>query len=160
MLEYMSNTPYAMWVKQSWGWPFALTFHAFGNATVICLTFIIGLRLLGLFRTIPYTSLSKLFPIIWFAIVIQILSGSSLLLTKPERYLVDGMFEWKLTFVISGAIVTYYLQKTLKREAAGWEASGKVSTRGYRIVAVACLLWAAVLVTGRLTAYLGQLYHV
>ncbi len=160
MLEWLSNTDYAMWVKQSWGWPFALTFHAFGNATVIGLMFIIGLRLLGLFRTVPYTSLLRLFPVIWVAIVIQVLSGSSLLLTKPARYLVDGMFEWKLAFVISGAIVTWYLQKTLKREAAGWEASGTVSARGIRLVGVACLLWAAVLVTGRLTAYLGQLYHV
>ena len=160
MLEWLANTPYAIWVKQSWGWPFALTFHAFGNAIIIGFIFIIGLRLLGLFRTIPYTSLNRLFPLIWIAFVVQVLSGSSLLLTKPERYLADGMFEWKLAFVVGGAIVTLYFQKTLKREAAAWEAAGTVSSRGMKFVAVAALLWAAVLVTGRLTAYLGQLYNV
>jgi hypothetical protein len=160
VLEWLSNTPYALWVKQSWGWPFALTFHAFGNAIIVGLMFIIGLRLLGVFRTLPFTSLSRLFPIIWVAFVVQVLSGSSLLLTKPERYLVDGMFQWKLAFVIGGAVVTYYFQKTLKREAAGWQAAGTASSRGLRVVAVAVGLWAAVLITGRLTAYLGQLYHV
>jgi hypothetical protein len=33
-----------------------------------------------------------------------------------------------------------------------------VTSRGARIAAVTCLLWAAVTVGGRLTAYLGSLY--
>ena len=68
MLEWLTNTPYAEWVRESWGWPIALTIHAFGTATVVGFIFIIGLRLLGLFRTIPYTSLSSFFPVIWIAI--------------------------------------------------------------------------------------------
>ena len=31
MLEWLTNTQYAVWVRESWGWPFALTLHAFGN---------------------------------------------------------------------------------------------------------------------------------
>jgi len=63
VLDAIQSTPYATWVRESWGWPFALTFHAFGNAIVVGLIFIICLRLLGLFRTIPYTSLQKLIPV-------------------------------------------------------------------------------------------------
>ena len=46
----------------------------------------------------------------------------------------------------------------MKREAAGWEAAGTVSSRGVKFVAASCLLWAAVTIGGRLTAYLGSLY--
>jgi hypothetical protein len=159
VLDWLSNTPYALWVKQSWGWPFALTLHAFGNATIIGLSIIIALRLLGLFRTIPYTSLRKLIPVIWVAVAVQVFSGFSLFLTKPDRYLADGMFQWKLSFVIAGIIATIFFQKTLNREAASWDAAGKVSPRGVRLVAVTALFWCGVLVMGRLTAYLGQLYH-
>jgi nitrite reductase/ring-hydroxylating ferredoxin subunit len=53
VLEWLTSTPYADWVRESWGWPLALTVHAFGTATVVGFIFIIGLRLLGLFRTIP-----------------------------------------------------------------------------------------------------------
>jgi hypothetical protein len=46
----------------------------------------------------------------------------------------------------------------LRRESPEWEAKGAVSRRGYRFVTATMILWAAVLVAGRLTAYLGQLY--
>ena len=112
MLEWMANTQYAMWVNQSWGWPVALTLHAFGTATVVGLIFIIGLRLLGLFRTIPYTTLSKLIPIVWLGIVCQVLSGVTLWLTKPAQYLADGMFEVKLALLVISVIVTVYFQRS------------------------------------------------
>ena len=158
MLEWLTNTQYAVWVRESWGWPFALTLHAFGNAMVVGLIFIICLRMLGLFQTIPYTSLNKLVPIIWAGVAIQVFSGFTLWSSKPAKYLSDGMFLWKFSLVILGVIVTYYFHNTLKRESADWKASGKVSSWGVKVVAATALVWAAVLIAGRLTAYLGQLY--
>ena len=158
MLEWLAHTPYAEWVNQSWGWPLALTVHAFGTATVVGLIFIIGLRLAGLFGTIPYAALTKLFPIIWFAIACQVASGVTLWMTKPDQYLADGMFEVKFTLVVIAAVVTWYFHDTMKREAAGWDAKGAVSPRGRKFGAASCLLWAAVTIGGRLTAYLGTLY--
>jgi hypothetical protein len=158
MLEWLTNTPYAVWVRESWGWPYALTLHAFGNAMVVGLMFIICLRLFGLFRTIPLASLNKLIPIIWFGVAIQAYSGFTLWASKPAKYLADGMFLWKFSLVILGVVATVYFQNTLKQETAAWGESGAVSSRGLRIVAVTTLVWAAVLVAGRLTAYLGQLY--
>lgn len=161
MLEWLEFTPYAVWIKQSLhGWAIMLTFHAFGNAVIVGTIFIVALRLLGTFRPLPYTFLRKLMPLIWIGLVVQVLSGFSLFLTKPARYLADGMFQWKLGLVVAGVVATIYLQKTLQREAAGWEAANSVSTYGKRFVAVTAIVWAAVLIMGRLTAYLGQLYHV
>jgi hypothetical protein len=159
MLGWLANTEYATWVRESlWGWPISLTFHAFGNGTVVGLIFIIALRLLGLFRTIPYTSLKKLFPVIWIAVLVQALSGFSLWMSKPDRYITDGVFLAKFTLVIIGIVVTWYFQNTIKREAAAWEAAGAASSRGVKFAAGTALLWSAVLITGRLTAYIGSLY--
>jgi len=158
VLEWLANSSYAQWVNESWGWPVALTIHAFGTAVIIGFMFIIGLRLLGLFRTIPYTSLNRLIPLIWIAFALQAMSGFTLWLTKPERYMADGMFEVKLTFVIISAIVMVYFHRTIRREAAAWEAAGTVSSRGIKFGVASCLLWACVVIAGRLTAYLGQLY--
>jgi hypothetical protein len=158
MLEWLQNTDYAVWVRESWGWPYALTFHAFGNATVVGLIFIIGMRLLGLFQTIPYTSLAKLVPYIWAGVAVQAYSGFTLWSSKPGRYLSDSMFDVKFTLVIVGIIVTLYFQNTLKREAAAWQAAGAVSSRGVQLVAASALVWSGVLITGRLTAYIGTLY--
>jgi hypothetical protein len=158
VLEWLQTTGYSEWVRESWGWAFALTIHAFGNATVVGLMFIIGLRLFGYFKTIPYTSLNRLFPFIWVAVVFQFLSGFTLFMSKPPRYVRDGVFDIKFTLVIVGVALTIYFQQMLKKDAASWQAAGKVTHKGVRLAAVACIVWAFVIVMGRLTAYLGSLY--
>jgi hypothetical protein len=158
VLETLANSPFAMWVDESWGWPLALTIHALGMATVVGLMAIIGLRLLGAFPTMPYTSLGKLIPLIWIAVVFQAISGFTLWVTKPAQYLGDVMFDTKFALVIIASLVMVLFHVTYRREVAAWEAAGTVTSRGVKIAAASCLLWAAVTVGGRLTAYLGSLY--
>jgi hypothetical protein len=160
VLEQLAQSDYALWVQQSWGWAGALTLHAYGTATILGFITIMALRLFGLFPKIPFTALRDLVPFIWVAFVVQFLSGSTLWLTKPEQYLRDGMFEVKLFFVVVSMIMMWRFQRMLKREAAGWDASATPSPKGVKIAAACCLLWAAVVVGGRLTAYLGSLYPV
>jgi hypothetical protein len=157
-LDWLAHTSYAQWVNESWGWPIALTIHAFGTATIVGLVFIIGLRLFGLFQTIPYSSMNKLLPLIWIAAAFQIVSGVTLWMTKPAQYLADGMFEVKFALLIVALIVTWYLRGAMRQEAATWDAKGAASPRGRKLVSATCLLWAAVTIGGRLTAYLGSLY--
>ena len=160
MLQYLENSEFSEWARGEslWGWPFALTIHALGTAIVIGFIFIIGLRLLGFFRTIPLTSLRGLFPVVWIAVVFQFLSGFTLWMTKPSKYVTDGAFLIKFTLVCTGLVVTWFYFNTMRRESPEWEAKGVVSRRGYKFVAATMALWAGVLVAGRLTAYLGQLY--
>ena len=160
MLQYLEDSAFSEWARGEslWGWPFALTVHAWGTAIVIGFIFIFGLRLLGFFRTIPLTSLSRLFPVVWVAVVLQVFSGFTLWMTKPSKYLSDGAFLIKFTLVCTGLVVTWFYFNTMRRETPEWDATGVVSQRGYRFVAATCIWWAAVLVAGRLTAYLGTLY--
>lgn len=158
MLEWLQTTQYSEWVRESWGWALALTIHAFGNAVVVGLSILIAVRVLGLFRTIPYTSLNRLFPLIWTGIAFQFLSGFTLWMSKPASYVRDGVFDVKFTLVLVGIVTTLYFQKTIKREAASWQAAGHVTSRGMRLAAAACVVWSGVIIMGRLTAYLGALY--
>jgi hypothetical protein len=158
VLNWLASSSYATWVDESAGWPVALTIHAFGVAIVIGFMFIIGLRLFGRFRTIPYAALNSLMPYVWIAVTFQVFSGVTLWLTRPADYLADGMFETKIILLVVACIVTAYFHATMRREASAWDASGKVSSRGVRFVAASCVLWAAVVIGGRLTAYLGSLY--
>jgi hypothetical protein len=135
-----------------------LTIHAFGTAIVVGFMAIIGLRLLGLLPGIPYRSLNSLFPYVWVALVFQALSGFTLWMTKPGAYLADGMFEVKFTLVIVSSVVLWFFQRTMKEEAAKWDAVGAVSPRGLKIGLASAVLWAGVTIGGRLTAYLGSLY--
>jgi hypothetical protein len=159
VLAWLESSQFAAAVRgELWGWPLALTVHAFGTALVIGFIFIISLRLLGFFETIPYKSLNQLFPVIWAALVLQFLSGFTLWTTKPTRYVVDGAFMLKSLLVVVGIILTLYLYRTIKREAVAWEAAGAVTSHEVKFVAANLMVWCGVLVAGRLTAYLGPIY--
>ena len=103
-LQYLQDSAYADWVREGWGWALALTIHAFGNATVVGLIFIMGLRLFGFFRTIPLNSIRAFFPFIWVGVACQVLSGATLWLTKPVRYVADGVFDVKFSMVVLGVL--------------------------------------------------------
>jgi hypothetical protein len=159
VLTWLEGTQFSTLVRSElWGWPLALTIHAFGTALVVGLIFIVSLRVLGLFETIPYSSLNRLFPIIWVAFAVQLLSGFALWMTKPTRYAADTAFVLKFALVIVGFVLAVYLYGTIKREAASWQAAGAVSSRGTKLVAANFLVWSIVLIAGRLTAQLGSLY--
>ena len=155
MFDWLESTSLALWVKESWGWPLALTLHAFGSAVIVGFSFIMCLRLLGMFQTIPLSSLMSLIPYIWVCVVLQACSGFLLWLTKPGRYIEAGVFDLKLVLIVSGVVATSYFQRTLRQEAGGWTSSGAISSRGIKFIALTVLVWAAVLIAGRLTAYLG-----
>jgi hypothetical protein len=156
-LEYLATTPYSDWVQASWGWAWALTIHAFGNATVVGLAWIIALRIWGFFRSVPITSLKTLFPVIWIGVAAQVYSGVTLWISKPHKYVTDWVFDTKFACVVLGAVLTVIFQRLYIREAANWQANG-VSKDGKKWVTAMAIAWGMVTVMGRLTAYLGQLY--
>ena len=158
MLEWLAKTEYSAWVRESWGWALALTIHAFGNAIVVGLVLIMAMRLFGLFRTIPYTALPKLFPFIWVAIVFQVYTGFTLWMSKPGRYTEDWVFRIKFSLVVIGLALLVYFQRIITRESPEWQKAGKVTSNGLYLAGAAALCWAFVIIMGRLTAYLGSLY--
>lgn len=158
MLGQLENTQYSVWIRtEIWGWPLALTLHAFGTAVVVGFIVIVGLRLLGLFETIPYTSLKRLFPVFWAAIVLQFLSGFVLWMAKPTQYADDVAFLLKSSLVVLGIVLAIALQGTIAREAGAWEQTKPAPARATKSVMLAVVVWCAVLVAGRLTAHLGSL---
>jgi hypothetical protein len=158
VLAWLEGSQFSAWVRSElWGWPLALTLHVFGTALVVGFILIITLRLLGLFEAIPYSALNRLFPVIWVALVLQLLSGFTLWMAKPTRYVDDSAFVLKLSLVIVGIVLTLYLYRTIKREAPAWDA-GTLPALSVKFVAANFLVWCGVLVLGRLTAYLGPIF--
>ena len=158
MFDWLETSQLSQFIRTDvWGWPVALTLHALGTALLVGLIFVIGLRFLGLFEQVRYSSLSRLFPLIWFAFGLQVLSGFFLWMTKASRYVADGAFELKVVLIIVGVVLTYQFARTMEREAVSWETAGAVSSHKLRIVAAMMLVWAGVLIAGRLTGYLGSI---
>ncbi len=158
MLEMLESSDFSAWIRtELWGWPLALTVHALGTALVVGFVILIGMRLLGLFESIPYSSLYRLFPVIWVGLALQFLSGFILWAAKPTRYVADGAFVLKSLLIVVGIVLTLYFYGMIKREAASWDANGAISSRAVTFVAASLLVWCTVLIAGRLTGYLGAI---
>jgi hypothetical protein len=159
VLASLESSQFSAWLRSElWGWPLVLTIHVLGTAVVIGFIFVISLRLLGLFETIPYSSLNRLFPVVWVALVVQVLTGIALWMTKPTRYVADTAFALKFSLVIVGIVLTLYFYAAMKREAASWDAAGTAPPRGIKFAAASLVVWCGVIVAARLTAHLGSLY--
>jgi hypothetical protein len=157
VLAWLENSPFSVWAKGSlWGSPTLLTMHVLGTALVIGLIIIIHLRLLGLFDQIAYTSLKRLFSVFWVGFAVQLVSGAKLWVMKATQYTIDVAFLVKLVLVIAGFVLTLILYGAVKREAVSW-AADTAAPRRYKVVLPALLVWCAVLVFARLTAFLGAL---
>jgi hypothetical protein len=158
MLPWLESTQYSAWMRSElWGWPLALTLHAFGTALVFGFMLIISLRLVGLFETIPYPMLRRLFSVVWVGVALQLLTGLALWVTKPTQYVADVAFMLKVALVLIGIVLTLASQAMVRREADAWQAAG-VSSKGAKFIAATLLVWCGALVAGRLTAHLGSFY--
>jgi hypothetical protein len=152
-LSWLESTAYAGWILFGTGWQIMLTLHALGLATVVGTALLIDLRILGWYKPIPYTSLAELLGLAWIGIWINIFSGLSLFTSQATMYVTSVSFLLKISLVILGIINVLYLRKTLKREAATWEATRTVSAGGRRLAMISIVLWTGAVVAGRLIAY-------
>jgi hypothetical protein len=154
-LTWLESTAYAQWILvSSVGWPLMLSLHAFGLAIIIGVVFAMNLRLLGLYRTLPYTALHGLMGIAWIGITINVFTGLSIFFTQANSYITSLPFIIKITFIALGIANLAYTRKTLRREAAGWEAAGNAPPIALWLALSSLLFWVIAVVTGRLIAYL------
>ncbi|MEE9570492.1 MAG: hypothetical protein V3W02_02220, partial [Gammaproteobacteria bacterium] len=87
ILSWLENTAYSQWIVSGLtGWPLMLTMHAVGLSIIVGVVFALNLRLLGLFKPIPYTSLHDLMAIGWIGIGLNVFSGVSLFVAQANFY--------------------------------------------------------------------------
>lgn len=155
-LTWLEENWYAQWILTSAkGWPLMLSLHAFGLAIILGVMFALNLRLLGWYRSLPYTSLHSLMGIAWIGIWINVFTGLSVFLTRPLGYLTSIPFLVKIGFIILGIVVLIYTRKTLAREAASWEAAGVAPPIAKQLGLGSLAFWILAVISGRLIAYIG-----
>ena len=127
LLSWMESTAYSEWIVAGLvGWPLMLSMHAVGLAIVVGIVLVLNLRMLGLFRPIPYAAISDLMTYAWIGIALNIFSGFSLFMAQATFYITNFPFLTKISFIILGIANVHYTQKVLRREAAVWDTSDAV----------------------------------
>ena len=155
LLSWMESTAYSEWIVAGLvGWPLMLSMHAVGLAIVVGIVLVLNLRMLGLFRPIPYVAISDLMTYAWIGIALNIFSGFSLFMAQATFYITNFPFLTKISFIILGIANVHYTQKVLRREATMWDTSDAVPQISVVLAGTSLIFWVLVVVGGRLIAYL------
>lgn len=155
ILYWLEETPLAIMVGESlWVYPFLLSLHVVGLATLVGIFAMLDLRLLGSFGQIRIGSLLPVIRFAWFGLVVNAVSGALLFTSQASYFVTSIPFLLKISMIFVGAILAVIIQRRLREaqnESSGeWEISG-----GTRIVAVLSLMmWLGAIIAGRLIAYL------
>jgi hypothetical protein len=154
-IAWIEGTALAEWVRTSaLGYPLMITLHSVGLAIMVGLALAIDMRLLGKFRTIPFSSLRVFFTVAWIGFLINFLSGAALFSSQAVSYMENGQFLLKMAFVLCGAATVGYLQTAIARIGDS-QGAAAVATGSVRVVAIiSIIVWLGATITGRLIAYL------
>src|SRR3984885_4505999 len=128
------------------------TVHFFGYTLVFVTVLVVCLRILGLFKSIPFSAVHRLLPLGVFGVMMNVFSGMLMLMADTGRYVNEPSFWPKMFFLPIGAIAVLYfsLSEDLWQVKAGDDAT--VSAKAVAVLVFAS--WIIVIMGGRLLPYL------
>ena len=157
------SLPYSIALRESsYGYAIMLVAHAITMGIFFGLIAMMDLRLVGIGnRRTPFSELQKsLFPWQMLFMVLSSLSGLLLFYSQPMRYYPKMYFWMKLVVMVFAGVNALAFHRTTYRWVAAWD-SAAVTPLGAKVAGVLSLvLWAVVLMFGRLTAYEWLTYPV
>lgn len=138
----------AEWLRGSrWGYASVNTLHVFGVALLVGTTVALNLRLLGLWCGVEVTVLyHALWPVAAAGLALAVASGSLLFSARATEYAVLGLFRFKLVLIAAGILHAAIVHCCT---AFPDVSRGRQITAG----AISLVLWPAVLICGRLLAF-------
>ena len=146
-----ANLPGTLYLREAtFAFSFLLTAHVITMCLFFGLIIMMDLRLAGVgnLRTPPAEIQKRLFPwqIIGFAGTV--VTGALLFYSKPLYYYGKGFFWLKLVLMVLAGVNAGIIHLITHRAQGGWDSSAA------RLAGTASIiLWAGVLITGRLIAY-------
>lgn len=143
-------------------YPGILAAHGVGMALVVGLNIAISLRVMGVAAALPLRGMTAFYPVMWLALLLNVVTGGLLAMAAATRVFVDPVFWAKMLFV---GLATWNMWR-LKREllnqplssgaadGSDAHAASLAPSRRLRTIALASFVfWAMAITLGRSMAY-------
>ena len=119
--EWLQGLSFPTWIAESdsiWSFPTILFIHAVGMGLSAGTMFVIGLRLVGVGRPLPVSSMRVLFRIFWWGFGVNLITGSLLFAAHATITGHVPIYYAKLTLIAVGVIIAFLLQKFVDGESS------------------------------------------
>jgi hypothetical protein len=140
-----------------YGYPILLTSHVVSMCLIAGLLVMMDLRLTGVgnLRTPVSHIQNRLFPWQMLGLAMSVVSGGLLFYGQPMRFYGNFWFWMKNLLMLSALINAMYFHWTIYRSVDKWDSNPLPPVPARVAGALGLVLWAAVIVTGRMIAYSG-----
>src|SRR5262245_53071419 len=155
-LSWIENSAFPTWVRTTpsiWGYSIVLFFHTVGFATVVGLSTLVNLRLLGFARRLPVAPLERFFPIIWAGFWINVASGAVLAAADATTRATNPLFGIKMVFVALAIADSLLLRRIVFRDP---NIERSISPIGRYLATASLVLWFGATTAGRLMTYFDK----
>ena len=151
VLDTLVASAPAQWLRFSrWGYAAVNTSHLLGIALLVGAILPLDLRLLGLWRSVALELLARvLVPVAATGLLLAITTGAFLFITRANEYAAIDLFLAKLALIATGAV--HALSVHL---GSGLANTSRVRRRAAGAVSLS--IWVAVLICGRLLAFVDE----
>jgi hypothetical protein len=154
--EWAHALPSSIAIRESLdGYTYLLTAHAVSMAFFAGLIIMMDLRLVGAaFPKTPVTQIQRrLFPWQMAALALAVVTGGVLFYGQPMRYYGKVIFWGKMVLMAFAGVNALAFHYTTYRTVGAWD-NDRITPAGARLAgALSIVLWAGVVILGRLTAY-------
>ena len=153
-LEWLQDLPFSMWIAGSeslLSFPLVLFLHSVGMGLSAGTAYVVCMRLVGVGRPLPVSSLRVLFKIFWGGFFLNLVTGSILFAAHATTTGYVPMYYAKLMLIAVGMVLSVPIRKFVDGEASDGVIPGRV--KGLAVLSL--LVWTGVITTGRLIAYVS-----
>lgn len=156
MCRWLEGTSVSVHIRESvWTYPVIESVHVLGLSLFMGLLLLWDLRLVGLtLRKVPISRMWRgLFPWIGLGAAIMIVSGLLLFWSDPVRFYANVFFRVKvvaLALALANAMAFHF---GIERSLVNWDTAARPPRAARVAGAVSIVLWATIVVVGRLVAY-------
>ena len=137
-----------------WAWPSMEAAHFVGMALMFGVVLLVGLRVLGVAPSVPYSAVHRLLPLGALGLLVNIVTGMFFFIADSGRYVAMDGFPPKIIWLVIGGLAVIYF--TVFDDIWAVKSGEDAPPRAKVMAALTMFSWACVLVFGRLLPYYGD----
>jgi uncharacterized protein YacL len=161
----MSLLPFCEWLAATSGsiglheslyaYPLIESLHVLTLCLFVGMSVLLDLRLLGLALTqVPLTDITnRLMPWMIAGFVVMVVTGALLFYAIPVRSYQNVFFRLKVIFLILAGLNAWTFHNTIYRRVHEWDTDAQAPRRARVAGAASLVLWACIIIAGRMIAY-------
>ncbi len=156
---WLVGTNLSLFVRgHTWVWPACETLHFMGLSVLIGMVGLFDLRILGFAPGVPLRAAHKLIPLGVAGFVVNLVTGLVFVAGRPDQYLSNPAFGWKLLFLAIAGINVLLFNRTVLSRTLAVGPDGQAPLLAKVIAGTSLVCWFAVLYFGRMLPFIGDAF--